>query len=159
MLHAAYIEAALRDYTQVLDAQGDLGLDFLNARVPHRFTGIYQLAHSVMRNVEFFDKLGDTVPQALSAVPLQDSFCQFVVRDGSFITTDSAQDARLNGHTYQGVVGTYYGVPLLDNAGQLFGTLCHFDVMTYSVSDAEFAFLQKAALLLPKYMSRLKQRI
>ena len=58
----------------------------------------------------------------------------------------------LDGHKYQGVIGAYYGVPLVNNYGDLFGTLCHFDVLNYSISDEEFAFLNKAALLLPKYL-------
>ena len=34
------------------------GLRFLNQRVPHRFTGVYQLRDATLHNVGLFDKLG-----------------------------------------------------------------------------------------------------
>lgn len=154
MTHQAYIAQGVRDYTQVLERQGPAGLDFLNARVAHRFTGVYQLVDGVMRNIYLHDKQGEIIPEFLKAVPLADSFCQFVLREGYFCTANTAQDARLNGHTYQGVLGAYYGVPLLSNAGELFGTLCHFEQPNHALPDAEFAFLQKAAQVLPKYLFR-----
>ncbi|MBQ0132717.1 MAG: GAF domain-containing protein [Comamonas sp.] len=152
MKHQAYIEEGLLGYTQVLERQGPAGLDFLNARVEHRFTGVYQLVAGVMHNVYLHDKQGEIIPEFLKAVPLGDSFCQFVLRDGLFCTVNSGLDQRLQGHKYQGVIGAYYGVPLLNNAGELYGTLCHFEEPNHALPDAEFAFLQKAALLLPKYL-------
>ena len=153
-MYQAYIEEGLFGYTQILEAEGPAGLAYLNARVAHRFTGVYQLVNGVMYNVYLYDKLGEIIPEFLKAVPLGDSFCQFVLRDGLFCTSNTAQDARLNGHKYQGVLGAYYGVPLLNNAGEFYGTLCHFEEANHDLPDAEFAFLQKAAQVLPKYLLR-----
>lgn len=50
------------------------------------------------------DKAGEIRPELLAEVSMADSFCQFVLRDGVFRTDDSASDARLKGHPYQGVV-------------------------------------------------------
>ena len=158
MTHQRYVEEGLHRYKQVLERQGPAGLDFLNARVEHRFTGVYQLVDGVMRNVYLHDKQGEIIPEFLKAVPLADSFCQFVLRDGFFCTANSALDPRLQGHKYQGVLGAYYGVPLLDNAGNLFGTLCHFENPNHDLPDEEFAFLQKAARLLPQYLFGRTQR-
>lgn len=153
-MHQAYIEEGLFGYTQILEAEGPAGLAYLNARVEHRFTGVYQLVNGEMHNVYLYDKLGEIIPEFLKAVPLEDSFCQFVLRDGLFCTSNTALDARLNGHKYQGVLGAYYGVPLLNNAGELYGTLCHFEEANQELPDAEFAFFQKAAQVLPKYLFR-----
>lgn len=112
---------------------------------------MYRLEDGVLHNVYLHDKEGEVIPDFLQAVPLGDSFYQFVLRDREFRTCDTAREPMLDGHKYQGVIGAYYGVPLVNNYGDLFGTLCHFDVLNYSISDEEFAFLNKAALLLPKY--------
>ena len=135
--------------------QGGLadGLRFLNERVPHRFTGVYRLRDGTLHSVGLFDKLNEVLPEGLKAVPLGDSFCQFVLRDGGFSTACTAQDERLNGHVYQGVVGSYIGLPLTHRGDDLQGTLCHFDFEDRApVSEDEYAFLNKAALLLPRFL-------
>lgn len=159
MPYTAYVAAGLNGYEQVLEMHGPAGLDFLNARVPHRFTGVYRLEDGVLHNVYLHDKEGEVIPDFLQAVPLGDSFYQFVLRDREFRTCDTAREPMLDGHKYQGVIGAYYGVPLVNNYGDLFDTLCHFDVLNYSISDEEFAFLNKAALLLPKYLLRSTSRV
>jgi hypothetical protein len=95
----------------------------------------------------------------LQEVPLQDSFCQFVLREGVFRTVGTADDARLNGHKYQGAIGSYHGLPILDNYGGLFGTLCHFDVEPMQMTDEEFTVLRKASRLLPKYLYKTPVRL
>lgn len=154
MVDNHYIQEGVAEYVDVLETHGPAGLDFLNARVPHRFTGVYRLEAGVFHNAYLHDKLGEVMPEFLKAVPLQDSFCQFVLRDGYFCTCNTGLDSRLDGHKYQGVLNTYYGVPLLNNAGELYGTLCHFDAQEFVLHDEEFAFLQRAALVLPKYLFR-----
>ena len=154
MPHTDYVNEGIHAYEQVLELHGPAGLDFLNARVPHRFTGVYRLQEGFTHNVYLYDKAHEVIPDFLKAVPLGDSFCQFVLRDGYFYSSNTQEDPRLNGHKYQGVIGTYYGVPLLDNQGCLYGTLCHFDVPTHTISDAEFALLTQAGRLLPRYLFR-----
>ncbi|MDI3381886.1 guanylate cyclase [Xenophilus aerolatus] len=130
------------------------GLRFLNARVPHRYTAAYRVHQDTLVNLDLFDKAGEVRPEFLASVPFEDSFCQFVLRDGQFRTECTAQDARLDGHRYQGVMGAYHGVPLVDDHGGLFGTLCHFDTAERTLSDEEFAFLQKAARLMSAVVTR-----
>lgn len=130
------------------------GLRFLNARVPHRYTAAYRVQQDTLVNLDLVDKAGELRPEFLASVPLQDSFCQFVLRDGGFGTECSARDARLDGHRYQGVMGAYHGVPLVDDDGGLFGTLCHFDTDERTLPDEEFAFLQKAARLMSAVVTR-----
>jgi hypothetical protein len=124
----------------------------LNAGVPHRYTGIFKLDGEWLRNTHMFDKLGEARPEALEAVALSESFCQIVLRDGYFITENTAQDDRLNYSPFKGVVMSYHGVPLLNNFAQLGGTLCHFDMVEQSISDDEFLCLQEAAKIIPAYL-------
>ena len=144
--------AALKAVFQTHGLEG--GLRHLNESVSHRYTGVYQLADSVFRNVGLFDKQGQMRPEFLAEVPLRDSFCQFVVRDGLFKTEHSGEDHRLDGHKYQGVLLTYHGVPVLDDHGELYGTLCHFDALQRDITDQDFAFLQQAARLIPDFLPR-----
>lgn len=49
----------------------------LNDRVPHCYTGVYQLAGNVLRCEMLYDKQHEVIPDLLAAVPLEDSFCHF----------------------------------------------------------------------------------
>jgi hypothetical protein len=135
-------------------AEGGLvaALSFLNARVPHRFTAVYRLDGPVLRNVAVADKHRHLDAPDLQVVPLTDSFCQFVLRDRLFLTIDSGADARLAGHPYSGIVGSYVGVPISRGKGTLDGTLCHFDMANHPISDDEFLLLARAAHLMPTFL-------
>jgi len=140
-------------FSETLHARGtEAAIAYLNAGVPHRYTAVYRLDGQILRNVILHDKAGEMRPEFLESVAMADSFCQFVLRDGVFRTDDSAKDTRLDGHPYQGVMVCYHGVPLMDNKGDLWGTLCHFDVQQLGLADDEFDLLQRAARRLPAYL-------
>jgi len=153
------VRILLDQYESILQRDGPAGLQFLNARVSHRYTAVYRLHGGVLNNLHVFDKRGEVVPEFLAAVPLEDSFCQFVLKDGVFRTVGTAQDRRLDGHRYQGAIGSYHGLPLLDNAGELSGTLCHFDEESHPIADDEFELFRRAAKLLPKYLYKAALRL
>lgn len=123
-------------------------LEVLNTGVPHRYTALYRLDHLVLKNIELIDKAKEAKSEMLSAVPLTDSFCQFVLRDGAFLTSDSSKERVLDGHKYQGVMMAYHGVPVVDAQGELFGSLCHFDVEKRPLSDTQYAHLSGVATAL-----------
>ncbi len=129
-------------------------LEFLNRPVEHRYTAVYRLRDATLTNVGLFDKAGEVKPEYLETVQLETSFCQFVLRDGVFRTNDSSLDMRLDGHPYQGVMMAYHGVPVKNAQGDLYGTLCHFDLVQRPMPDAEFEFLQQAATLLAPFLAR-----
>jgi len=105
-----------------------------------------------MENVAIFDKSGEVLPDALLAVPLRDSFCQFAMADGSFLMNGPSVDERLVGHAYRGVVESYVGLPLSRTGGDLFGTLCHFDFPPRDIDPDEFAFLERVARMVPRFL-------
>ncbi|SDP87865.1 hypothetical protein SAMN05216303_108218 [Rhodoferax sp. OV413] len=147
------IPRSLEGLTATVQTDGAAAaIRYLNDGVAHRFTGLYLLENGVMRNLLLYDKAGEIRPTYLAEVPLETSFCQFVLRDGVFTTSDSALDSRLDGHPYQGVMVSYHGVPWQTSNGEIGGTLCHFDLLPLDISDTEFALLQMAAQLLPAHL-------
>jgi hypothetical protein len=144
---------ALAQVEQALAQQGLPGaLAVLNRRVAHRFTAVYRLMGQSLHNVATQDKHHHLEPLDLKVVPLKDSFCQFVLRDGLFLTRDSGTDVRLSGHPYRGIVGCYVGVPIRSRDGKLAGTLCHFDLESHEVDDDEYLLLDRAARLMPAFL-------
>ena len=149
----ASIAAALAGIEDELAQNGLMGvLRFLNARVPHRFTAVYRLDQQLLSNIGTFDKHMHLEALDLKSVPLKDSYCQFVLRDGLFLTDDSGSDARLSGHPYAGIVGSYIGVPIAGASGSLAGTLCHFDLAALPVSDEEYLLMEHTSRLLPAFL-------
>lgn len=128
-------------------------LTVLNEAVPHRYTAVYRMSDGRMVNVALADKLGEPVPEFLAEVPSASSFCQYVLRDGSFLTADSGSDQRLNGHPYQGVMVSYCGIPIFDLEGRAVGTACHFDVIAHDLAEEKIAQLRAAARILSNYLS------
>ncbi len=122
-------------------------LHYLNARTTFRYTAIYRLDGQMMRNIFLYDRQGEN-PSSLSEVPLGDSFCQFVLSDKGFSTVNSTNDARLLGYPYQGVINSYFGLPLSRKAGTIFGTFCHFDALPMVISDSEIALLEAVSTVL-----------
>jgi GAF domain-containing protein len=146
-------QQALDTLQDILRTQGLVAaLQFLNDRVPHRFTGIYRVDGQVLHNVAVIDKQQSGDIGFLMQVPLSDSFCQFVLRDGQLVTTDSGKDPRVDASPFKGVMGSYVGLPLAVVPGELFGTFCHFDFEPQPLDDSEFEFLTQAARVLPPFV-------
>jgi GAF domain-containing protein len=143
----------LQSFSAVLHANGPAAaLAYLNEGVPHRYTSVYRFAGLKLQNVLLHDKAGEMRPDYLVTVPFDQSYCQYVRRDSAFRTSDSSADRRLDGHPYQGVVVSYHSVPLVTAAGELWGTLSHFDMVALPLSDDEFELLQAAAKVLPEFL-------
>ena len=146
-------------FVSALNAQGALAaLGYLNAGVPHRFSAIYRLINDRFQNVLLLDKQGEPTPAFLDVIPFEVSFCQFVLGDGFFSTDDSTADRRLDGHPYQGVMISYCGVPIVSDAGDLIGTLCHFDLTQHSVIKEEFGLMQRAGQALPGFVQMVNRQ-
>ena len=143
------IKNELNDFEEILRRQGTYAaLKFLNQRVSHRFSAIYRLDKNDLEIVELIDKLDDAATAPSSRVPFLQSFCEIAIRDNGVKTSNSALDKKLDGLPNQGVLLSYVGLPLMQQAGNLYGTLCHYDTTEQVINDDEFAFLQQAAALL-----------
>jgi len=120
----------------------------LNDRTDFRYSAIYRHDGEVMRTVYLFDRLGSS-RAALRTVPLDRTFCNFVLRDGQFVTRDSSQDVRVTGHAYAGVVNSYVGLALYRPSGAVFGSFCHFDSEVRDITSQETLFLHE---VVPMFM-------
>ena len=130
------------------------GLKFLNDRVPHRYTVTYRFDGASFYAFDMVDKLEAPMPELFKKVPLAESFCQYTVADGVFKTDNSLAEPRLDGHIHQATVQSYIGLPLTNNHGDLYGTLCHIDAVPHHLTDDEHAFLNKAVSVLGKYLPK-----
>lgn len=144
----------LQYFQDVIATKGiDAALEVLNLGIAHRYTAIFRLDDLILTNTNLFDKLHEVRPEILARVPLADSFCQLVFREGALTTADSSTDPRLDGSPYQGVVVAYHGAAIRGRDGGLYGTLCHFDMKDLALADADFEDLQQAARVLPRYIT------
>ncbi len=114
---------SLAAFTSLLEIQGaEAAIHHLNAGVAHRFTAVYRLDGGMLRNVLLCDKLGEICPEFLAEVPLATSFCQFVLGDGVFQTTNSASDPPPGRPPLPGCRGL---LPRRARAGQRWRTVGH----------------------------------
>ena len=147
-LHISQLEEQL--------VKGGLGAatEFLNARVPYRFSTIYHLKNDVFTVVESIDKSRICSAPIGARTEFKDSFCRFPVLYGSFSTENSQSDPRLKGLAYPSGIESYTGLPLTFPDGKLYGTFCHYDAEPQVLSDFEYQFLQKAVPLLMRYIQK-----
>lgn len=120
----------------------------LNDRTSFRYSAIYKRDGDVMRTVQLFDRLGNS-RATLRTAPLERTFCEYVVRDGQFVTRDSSQDPRVTGHAYAGVVNSYVGLALYRPSGEVYGSFCHFDSEVRDIAPQEVLFLRE---VVPMFM-------
>jgi GAF domain-containing protein len=124
-------------------------LAFLNSLTPHRFTALFRFDDKMLRNVCFYDSEQPDV-QVCGEIPVADSYCVFVRDEGRIFTViDSLNDDRVSAHPKRVEVKSYCGVPLLDENGRMFGSICHFDFLPMSISDENVALMEEIAPLLP----------
>ncbi len=121
-------------------------LALLNDRTCFRYSAIYRHEGDVMRTIHLFDRLGNS-RATLRTVPIERTFCDYVVRDGQFVTRDSSQDSRVMGHAYAGVVNAYVGLALYRPTGEVYGSFCHFDSEVRDIAPQELLFLREVVPL------------
>lgn len=141
----AHIKAVLR----ARDLRG--AVMFLNSLTTHRFTSLYRFDGDMLRNVVFFDR-ENPAQDTCYDLPVSASYCVFV-RDGAHTVTidDAHRDASVGDHPKRPHIRAYCGVPMLDEQGRLFGTICHFDFVPRAISEVNVALMEAIAPLLPGY--------
>jgi GAF domain-containing protein len=144
-----HITAALEALENVIASEGvHAALRTLNARAPHRFTGVYRLDPPMLRNMQLFDRENPTLHVGADSL-LRETYCSITGSGAApFFTADSRGDDRLQAHPARESTLSYCGVPLLDASGAALGTLCHFDLLPQPVPESELELLQAAAPLI-----------
>lgn len=141
--------AQLRACIRGGDVRGALAR--LNARTEHRFTSLYRFDNETLRNVWFFDR-EHPEQTACDDIPVLASYCVFV-REGqaTFRVHDAGSDARVAAHPKREQIRAYCGVPLLDDTGRMFGSVCHFDFRPLAISDSNVELMEALAPMLQRY--------
>jgi len=123
-------------------------LIFLNHLTEHRFSALYQFENEQLRNLYFYDRECPDV-ETTDEIPVTASYCVFLRDSGAlFHTSDAMRDDRVRSHPKREKVQAYCGVPVVDDKGKLFGSICHFDLQPRVISDDDVDLMEAAALLL-----------
>lgn len=120
-------------------------LVWLNARTRFRFTGLYRAEPPMLRNLYLVDRENPALNLSGRVAPLDETFCSIVcARDADFMTRDARRDARLIEHPARHAVISYAGVPVR-LAGDVQGTLCHYDLRPRLLPPTELGLLDAVA--------------
>ena len=123
-------------------------LIYLNALTDYRFTALYRFDRDALVNRHFVDRQNPDVLQT-GEIPVPASYCVFI-RDtaAAFRLADAFEDARVAGHPKKQLIRSYCGVPLTDENGTMFGSVCHFDFEPHALKDSDVELLESIAPLL-----------
>ena len=143
------------------DSQGLAGVvRYLNAKVPHRYTGIFFKDGPLLVNVALFDKQVPN-PPLWEPFPVEDSFCSVVIASGQPLTIHEAvRDSRSDvmDHNAAKIVQAYCGIPLIDSEGVTRGTLCHFDEQALKFEVDLNTLLEVPSVVLPLILKEWKRQ-
>lgn len=122
------ISAAAMSCSALLrESRVDDALSFLNSQTQYRFTGVYRIDGMSITNVHMFDRKSGSGTDA-SVSPVSQTYCLWIQETLSVVQMrDSLIDPRAMGHPKQLVIRSYCGGPIRNDAGELLGTICHFD--------------------------------
>jgi len=126
----------------------------------HRFISIFRFQDGMATSAVHVDREDLTDTQA-GDVPDTATYCCYV-RDsqGAFATADAMLDPRTVNHAAREAVRSYCGIPILDPAGGLIGTLCHYDFAPRDAGQLDLELMLQAASaiersgLVPPYPTR-----
>jgi hypothetical protein len=141
----------IQTFTQVLHQQGvHAALGYLNSRTPHRYTGIFRFEGQFSRNVVLYDRF-DLLVQNGQDVPLAEAFCSLVEREQEPL---QVIDASLDPRAWEinTLVISYYGVLIRDPQGNIYGTLCHYDLELCQALAMNLPLLEVAATLFYEHL-------
>lgn len=147
-------ERVLQEVEAQLD-QGDLhgALATLNRLSPFRFTGIYRVDPPTLRNVALYDRDNPSLKIGSDA-PLLATYCSITAGGNEpFRSLDTMADPRLTEHEARETTLAYEGVPLTDEEGRAFGTLCNFDVTSRPDAEENTALLARIAPKVARVLS------
>lgn len=142
------------DFVSLLEGDGlHAALAFLNGRVRYRFTGVYRFDPPVLRNVDLFDRENPSLSFTGCELVLLENYCGIVrATERPFTVTDATRDPRLEGYASRTTMVSYLGVPIRENGGGLFGTLCHFDGRPRLAPKGEVETMGRLAMLLAPWL-------
>lgn len=144
ILRGTEVETLVRDMLSSSDLTEVLR--FLNQRARFRFTGVYRTDPPLLRNVCLFDRENPSLLLGGDSTPLERTYCGIVSSTRApFYVEDAISDSRLSVHPARASVVSYAGVPVRSAAGEVVGTLCHFDTRPRMLPVDEIKVLEGVA--------------
>lgn len=102
-------------------------LGWLNQQGRHRFTGLFMQTPEGMSNAVLYDREQPEQTRLETIIPLDSSYCSFVCQSEKiFMVMDAMNDPRTQVHPSRESVRSYCGVPIYQENGTLWGTLCYY---------------------------------
>lgn len=136
---------------RILEEQGVIAaLRILNARAPHRYTGVYKYTPEILRSIYLVDAFNPGVVKG-EDVPNEDAYCLLLSNERK-LAFGQAEDAGCPIKLASPVV-SYCGVLLVRADGEPFGSLCHYDVARCQEPASQMTFLE---LMAPYLVSKLE---
>lgn len=135
-------DAIFARFSDVLATAGvRAALAYLLHLTDYRFIGIFRFSHGMATAAVHYDR-ENPATTGIDEVPENTTYCCYV-RDsrGAFMTADATGDARLAGHPSRQAVPAYCGVPVLDSAGTLLGSLCFYDLVPRDPGQVDLPLL------------------
>jgi hypothetical protein len=138
----------LEELEATLQERGLRGaLWFLNARTPHRFTGVFRFDGEMLRSVALVDKW-DPLVELGEDVPVASAYCAHLRGTGQPLEVEHGpSDARTPWMSDSAVL-SYCGAPILDDKGTPWGAICHFDTSRCEAKNSDMPLLFAAAVVL-----------
>jgi hypothetical protein len=135
------MDESLNEFAGLLQSRGlHAALDMLNSRTPHRYTGVYRYDGDMLRNVLLFDRWDEAVRGGPDA-PMAQTFCAIVPGAGATLeVVDGRADERFP-WMHENPVVSYCGALIRDRLGQVFGTVCHFDLRPCEAGSSQLPLL------------------
>jgi GAF domain-containing protein len=89
-----------------------------------------------LRNLEFFDRENPLSAIRPQEVPIAATYCVFpYASETQCEISDANADKAAADHPMRERIVAYIGSPLIDEKGNVFGTLCHFDLQPVVPTD------------------------
>lgn len=148
-----WVNATVQRFTHHLERDGlRVALGYLNSTTRFRYTGAYRFDAPLLCSIAIFDRENPTLALA-AVVDMQTTYCSIVgVDQAGFAVDDAAQDARVSAHPAREQYAAYCGVPLRNEKGDAFGTLCHFDPRPRIGTAEQLEFLDQVAPLVAAHV-------
>jgi GAF domain-containing protein len=120
-------------------------LIYLLGLTTYRFVSIFRFADGMATAAAHYDRDNPAITRT-AEVQEATTYCCFVKDSRSaFVTADAACDARLVNHPSRSSVLAYCGIPVMDSAGNLLGSLCFYDVVARDPAQLDLALLMRIA--------------
>ena len=140
------LDQAFETFVATLNADGlRHALATLVERTDYRFIGLWRFQDGKANAAVHFDREN---PEVLSAQEVSEdaTYCCYVREARQpFTTADARGDVRLAQHPARDEVLTYCGVPVMDSAGHVLGTLCHYDVVPRDPAQVDLELMLNVA--------------